>query len=186
MVEFKKAGTAALFFIAACCFYFYSSCLFVIRYVLLRFFSWDTVSHITVLFRDQCCQFGTQCAFLASHRQNTPKDEKWERKKQDRCCSIFVLPNILSLYSFSKPNSKDWFSCRIRISPYYLGVETLFLDFFSIICENCYWVPKQAVCEKHILHLVREHESPYTSLKLRNVLDLLQTWNASNFYGKEG
>lgn len=46
-------------------------------------------------------------------------------------------------------------------------METLFLDFFSIICENCYWVPKQAVCEKHVLHLVRKRESLYTSLKLR-------------------
>lgn len=47
-VEFEKARTATLFLQLAP-FNFYSACMYVIRYTLLRVFSCDAVSHITVI-----------------------------------------------------------------------------------------------------------------------------------------
>lgn len=77
VVKFKKAGTATLFLQLAPFIFILPVCMYVIRYALLRVFSCDTASHITVIswisLLPVCYIVGVLLTF---HSQNTPKDLK--------------------------------------------------------------------------------------------------------------
>lgn len=129
VVKLKKAGTAALFFLAVCCFYFYSACLYVTRYALFRFFP-RMQSHIPLCCLEISAASLVHSVLFQSFSGKIPPRMRSGGERVRAGVAVYLyFQIILCLHSFSKPKSKDGFSCGIRISPYQLGVETLVLDF---------------------------------------------------------